>query len=289
MLSVFVILSFVLSIMIYDVEVIQIGIIRNASLVLTSNRSSSTIEGNQCNNCLCKILNIDGFSSIVSFNCYIINMSKVSCDLFTRTNYQMSSDYRMDVNLNSTFYFVELPSITIQHASVVITRSDDYIMGLYNTRAGGSTGGKNGSYSALDEYPARAIDNSTETKYLNFGAKLLTLTSGTDTGFYVTPSISNASRVVTLRFATGNDLEQRDPLAVTLEGTNSTSLDIGSSWTLIYNGSTGLESNPGRKRYGVQQNFTNTIRYASYRLLVTSKRGIASAVQYSEVQIIGFV
>ena len=263
MLSVFVILSFVLSIMIYDVEVIQIGIIRNASLILTSNRSSSTIEGNQCNKCLCKILNIDGFSSIVSFNCYIINMSKVSCDLFTRTNYQMSSDYRMNINLNSTFYFVELPSITIQHAPVVITRSD--------------------------EYPARAIGNSTETKYLNFGANLLPQTSGTDTGFYVTPSISNASLVVALRFATGNDLEQRDPLTVTLEGTNSTSLDIGSSWTLIYNGSTGLESDPGRKRYGVQQSFTNTIRYASYRLLVTSKRGIAYAVQYSEVQIIGFV
>jgi len=176
---------------------------------------------------------------------------------------------------------------------IIITRPGDTIIGLYNTTAGGSTGGKNGSYSADTEYPEKAIDNSTETKYFNYGTFVNRNSNrpnaGVGTGFYVTPSISNASLVVALRFATGNDLEQRDPLTVTLEGTNSTSLDIGSSWTLIYNGSTGLESDPGRKSYGVQQNFTNTIRCASYRLLVTSQRGMHIGVQYSEVEIIGYI
>ena len=113
---------------------------------------------------------------------------------------------------------------------------------------------------------------------------------GIRTGFYVTPSISNASIAVGLLFATANDAPNRDPLSVSLEGTNSDAYDLGSSWTLLYNGSTGINavSVPDRMTYGIQQNFSNTTPYKSYRLLITSQRGPERAVQYSEAHIIGY-
>lgn len=116
---------------------------------------------------------------------------------------------------------------------MVITRSGDNITGLYNTAVGQSTGGKDGKYTTNNEYPPQAIDNSTSTKYINLGsngaAGVRMPYPDVDTSFYVTPSISNTSIAVALRFATGNDNPDRDPITVTLEGTNSNALDHGSS------------------------------------------------------------
>ena len=63
-----------------------------------------------------------------------------------------------------------------------------------------------------------------------------------------------------LSFETANDFADCDPLTVTLEG---------SSWTLIYNRSMGIDcsKDPGRSRYVPQQKFPNTKIFASYRLL----------------------
>jgi hypothetical protein len=157
--------------------------------------------------------------------------------------------------------------------------------------AGGSTGGSNGVYSKPSEEPPYEIDNDTNTKYLNFGNESV---SGIDTGFYITPNVSNTSVACALLFATGNDAPNRDPITVTLEGSNVSgvsALDLGSSWTLIYNGSTGISPTvtPNRTTYVDQQNFSNTIAYAHYRLLTTSKRGNDIATQYSEAQILGYV
>jgi hypothetical protein len=130
---------------------------------------------------------------------------------------------------------------------------------------------------------------------LNFGDtggyNIVAPAPGVGTGFYVTPSISNASIAISLLFATANDAPNRDPITVTLEGSNVNALDVGSSWTLIYNGSTGisLTVDPGRTQYVARQNFSNTIAYRSYRLLVTSHRGPEWGLQYSEAQIIGYI
>ena len=173
---------------------------------------------------------------------------------------------------------------------VYLTRTGDTILALYNTTAGGSTGGKNGSWWQPTEHTPSAIDHNVGTKYLN---KALggSAGAGINTGFYVIPSISNATVVLGLHFATANDCPERDPISVTLEGSNSSDLDLGSSWTLIYNGSTGISasSDPGRMVYAPQQRFLNTVPYKSYRLLVTSKRGNDNCVQYSEAHIIGYV
>ena len=94
-----------------------------------------------------------------------------------------------------------------------------------------------------------------------------------------------------LQFCTENDLPLRDPLTVTLEGSNQngSTLLLGSSWTLIYNGTTGLDVDPGRGSLGVRQTFfSNVIAYSSYRILITWKRGNEIATQYSELQLSAF-
>ncbi|CAF3074528.1 unnamed protein product [Rotaria sp. Silwood2] len=146
-----------------------------------------------------------------------------------------------------------------------ITRPGDTIVEVYNTTAGASTGGKNGRYSATIEQPDQAIDNSTSTEYFNFGGtgdyNLVAPAPGVDTGFYVTPAITYASIAISLLFATTNDSSNSDPITVALEESNVDTLDNGLSWTLIYNGSTGISFivNPDRMVYVAKQNFSNTI------------------------------
>ncbi|CAF3940360.1 unnamed protein product [Rotaria sordida] len=180
---------------------------------------------------------------------------------------------------------------------VPITSSGDSIVGLYNTSAGQPTGAYNGRYSSSAENPPKAIDGLLSTKYLNFGVRgsagAILNGPGVNTGFFVTPTISTASVAVALLFATANDFPNRDPLTVTLEGTNATdveALHLGSSWTLIYSGPTGIDpaTDPGRNTYMQQQDFSNAIAFRSYRLLVTSQRGDDSSVQYAEAQILGY-
>lgn len=181
---------------------------------------------------------------------------------------------------------------------VVITRSSDPIIAIYSTKAGGDVGGSNGRYPSRAELPQMALDGNTSTKYLNYGTNASKGVSipqpGINSGFYVTPTISNATVVCSLRFATGNDDPQRDPITVTIEGTNAISnstLTLGSSWTLIYNGSTGIyiTEDPGRKKYGTQKYFSNTKVFSSYRLLVTWQRNNSDSVQYSEIQLFGYI
>ena len=152
-------------------------------------------------------------------------------------------------------------------------------------------------FSGPSEYPMYGIDNSLSTKYLNFGVNVGGATAtqpGLNSGFYVTPAISSATIALRIQFGTANDVADRDPLTMTLEGTNVTTaaaLDQGSSWTLIYSGPTGIDSSsdPGRSVFVPQQSFTNTKAFRSYRILVTSQRGNVNCVQYSEAQILGYV
>jgi hypothetical protein len=62
-----------------------------------------------CNECVCATLAIPGNSSIVSFNCYINDIYRVVCQLFTMADYCFSSFYKIETNFNSTLYFLQLP------------------------------------------------------------------------------------------------------------------------------------------------------------------------------------
>lgn len=115
------------------------------------------------------------------------------------------------------------------------------------------------------------------------------LDCGVNTGFYLTLQ-TGAVLLSAMRICTATSLSQRDPMTMTVEGSNQTAatLTLGSSWTLIYNGSTGLTSDPGRGNYGLTQTFSNSISYSSYRILITSVRNFTYTVQYAEVELIGY-
>lgn len=148
-----------------------------------------------------------------------------------------------------------------------ITAPGDPIKGLYNTVPGGATGGFEGRYSTYNEKPPQAIDNNLTTKYLNYGTSSvmnnLVSNPGKDTGFYVTPNVgySLANGVL---FTSANDL--------------------------LYNGTTGLEiaANVSRLVNGTIQTFLNSFIYRSYRLLITSQRGIQDSVRYAELHIMRY-
>jgi hypothetical protein len=179
-----------------------------------------------------------------------------------------------------------------------VTAPGDPITGIFNTVAGGnsntSTAGFGVGQFPPAEAPNFAIDNlfasGVATKYLNFGMGsqgTSSATQGTQTGFFVTPA-SGLSIVNAVRFAAANDSPTRDPLAITIEGSNAASgLDQGSAWTLIYNGTSGLDTDPGRFTQGPIVNFVNVLPFTSYRLLVTAQRGVDNSVQYGEVELIG--
>ena len=182
-----------------------------------------------------------------------------------------------------------------------VTAPGDPITGIFNTVAGGnsntSTAGFGIGQFPSGEPPPNAIDNqftnpypAGQGKYLNFGMGTQgtsSATQGTQTGFFVTPA-SGPSIINAVRFAAANDSATRDPLAITIEGSNAVSgLDQGSAWTLIYSGTSGLDVDPGRFTQGPIVNFVNLVPYSSYRLLVTAQRGVDNSVQYGEVELIG--
>lgn len=100
-------LVFLLSVFIKDTQTVRIGIINNASLLL-ANTFNNTINDTTCSDCLCVMLNSRN-SSIVSLHCNVKNETAVVCQFWTQTDYDISGFYRMETNLNNTFYFLKLP------------------------------------------------------------------------------------------------------------------------------------------------------------------------------------
>ena len=230
--------------------------------------------------------------------CFLSAMSAVllSCCSQLESEKRLHTDNILsDATLDQVHRTTPVAMSMVARSIVTIIGPDATVAGLFDTSAGGSTVGSNGRYSPSAEEPPMAFDNITATKYLNFGGTgghdQTLIQPGVGSGFYVTPSVSNASVAIGLLFSTTNDLPNRDPLTVTLEGSNSDSLDSASSWTLIYTGPTGINAtiDPGRQIHAPPQYFYNAVAYRSYRLLVTSQRGNDSSVQYAEAQIIGYV
>jgi hypothetical protein len=166
---------------------------------------------------------------------------------------------------------------------------------LWNTTAGGdgtvaTSGSGVGNYYPT-EIPLYVCDDIYTDEYTNFGTCTSSgnsVTCGLNTGFYRTPQ-RGASLLIGIIVCTRTNLPTRDPIIITLEGSNQpvSSLNLGSSWTLIYNGPSGLAIDPGRSACGVSQIFSNSVWYTSYRFLVVSKRGVDSSTSYGEVIFIG--
>lgn len=168
-----------------------------------------------------------------------------------------------------------------------INHFNDTIFSIYNTIVGGLIGGF--SNDVPDQIANHAMDGILGTKYYN-GRGTNTVNKGINTGFIVTPLTHQHTIACALRFATGNDAPERDPLTVTLEGSNGTNTEqfnSTSAWTLIYNGTTGINDTHIHpwSTYASEQYFDNRHSFISYRLLVTSKRNVSNGVQYSEAEI----
>ncbi|MDZ4781880.1 MAG: PEP-CTERM sorting domain-containing protein [Planctomycetia bacterium] len=180
-------------------------------------------------------------------------------------------------------------------AATIFTPGDP-IVAIWNTTASGNSTASTAGTTAAGQYPAGeaaplAIDGLSTTKYLNFGGGggggVSTASKGLGTGFYITPTVTD-SIVQSFQFTAANDAPLRDPLSITIEGSNGGALDQGASWTLIYSGTTGLDTDPGRFLPGALVPVTgNVTMYDSYRVLVTSQRGVANSVQYADVQFFG--
>ncbi|CAF4966595.1 unnamed protein product, partial [Rotaria sp. Silwood1] len=144
---------------------------------------------------------------------------------------------------------------------------------------------------APKETVSHIFDHNIHTKYRSFGSgstNTMSQKTGLNTGFYLTLN-AGICIVNGFQFTTATSHPKRDPIMVTLEGSNADKslLTLGSSWSLMYNGSSGLESDPGRGKTGVLQMFNNSQPYRSYRLLVVLKRGVESGVHYSELAFYG--
>ena len=182
---------------------------------------------------------------------------------------------------------------------ILLVGANDSLVALWQTEAGGNgtvaTAGTGVGNYDTGEGPDNAFDNNFSSKFTHFGSCTANPSTsapscGLQTGFTLTLQ-RGATVMKALQFRTGIDLPPRDPLTITLEGSNQngSTLLLGSSWTLVYNGSSGLDVDPGRASLGVTQTFaSNTIAYSSYRLLTTLKRGSEIAAQYGELQLFAF-
>jgi hypothetical protein len=167
---------------------------------------------------------------------------------------------------------------------------------VWNVSAGedsfpATSGYYQGQYWPLHK-PDNVFDDNLNTELCSYGfcnVSYYDFNCGTNTGVYVTtqyaPFVLDAFRT-----ATGSYGPWRDPLTITIEGSNQngSNLTLGSSWTLIYNGTSGLSTNPGRNMLGTKQILlNNTLSFASYRFLIVEKRDNNTCVEYAEIQLFG--
>lgn len=136
------------------------------------------------------------------------------------------------------------------------------------------------------------FDGRSDTYYCSYGtcnSVSSNLSCGQNTGLYVTlkrgPFILNAFRIVRGTFVS------RDPLRMTIEGSNQDgmNLTLGSSWTFLYNGTTGLDVIAPLNSPGIQQSLgNNQLSFSSYRFLITEKRGFQTCAEYAELELYGY-
>lgn len=182
---------------------------------------------------------------------------------------------------------------------MLITTNNEAAYGLWNTTTGGdgtlSIGGFSQGNYPVGEGPTTLFDGDNTTKYVNFGVCSQTVGGfdpicGVNTGLYLSLQ-RGPSLLLAFRFMTPNSFPERDPISVTIEGSNrdASELMYGSSWTLIYNGSSGLESTTTRYSYGQVRSLPNgTQWYSSYRLLTQLKRTTGNFVQMAAWELYGY-
>lgn len=165
---------------------------------------------------------------------------------------------------------------------------------LWNTFAGGISTIATENSSGIGTYNTgqsadNLFDGSTGTAYSSRGSSTTSnAIAGLNTGFYVTIAQCQPTLVKFSFATTAAQAAARDPTQITVEGTSCSDLSTCTNWTLLYNGTTGLDNVFNRSTYGPFQNISSPQSFASYRFLVTAKRNISNFVSYSEVQLYGY-
>ncbi|CAF4114347.1 unnamed protein product [Adineta steineri] len=175
-----------------------------------------------------------------------------------------------------------------------IVRPSDPIYAIWCTEIGGEsfpvTPGYQIGQFPPDEGPQNIFDLNNQTKYFCYGKyaadHYFDEKAWFRVGFFVTPS-RGITCALGFYFCTANDFPERDPMMITIEGSNETDPMIGSNWTLIYNGSSGLEIDPGRNSCGIEQQILNDKWFSTYRILVTKTRDESDGAQYSQFYFFG--
>ncbi|CAF1446718.1 unnamed protein product [Adineta ricciae] len=176
-------------------------------------------------------------------------------------------------------------------------RNNETIYAIWNTTASGNStpslpGEEIGTYYP-SEPPEAVFDGNLNTIYTNHGicsAHTIELSKlcGVNTGLYFT---MNSKLFVLKRFyiAVRRHSLQRDPLTITIEGSNNKISDLafGYSWTLIYNGDSGLMENQWEVSHYEEMEVNNSSPFRSYRFLVSSIREKSTSVSYAEFVMIG--
>ena len=163
-------------------------------------------------------------------------------------------------------------------------RASDAIAAVGMTVAGGPT---HVSEARSGEGVKSAIDGSLDSKYYNTVRNPTTNeAAGVGSGSVI--SLSAPAALSTFQIATANDVPGRDPLAITIEGSNdpAAAQDGATGFTLLYDGLTGIDVNPGRKAWGPAIGFPNQTAYRTYRILATEARALnGDGIQYSEMRL----
>lgn len=106
---------------------ISLGFISNASLIIPF--SNLTMNGSNCNECLCAMFVSVMNSSILSLNCFV-KLNGVTCQLFTNEIYLSSNSFRIATNSTSTFYFQQLPQRTTTESVLTTTAVEGTYFGI---------------------------------------------------------------------------------------------------------------------------------------------------------------
>ena len=190
-------------------------------------------------------------------------------------------------NISSAFFTESLISLA----------GNTGVYAIWNTTAGGnsltsSPGFSTGRYW-YSQNVTNVFDGLWDTFYCGYGqcnVSFPDVSCGQNTGLYVTlqhgPFILSAFRMVK-----GNFSSTRDPMRITIEGSNQNGMNLtfGSSWTPLYNGTAGLDINPGFRNAGVKQSLVNNqLRFSSYRFLILAKRGNETCTEYAEIELFGY-
>ncbi|CAF1358632.1 unnamed protein product [Adineta ricciae] len=240
---------------------------------------------NSTDSCLCQC------SAYILCSTVVYSSTTQLCTLFF-ANLNQGQLQLVATNTSTCVYSFNNRSLT---NLTVMTPMNETVYAIWNTTVGGDSlsaysGYYSGSYWPSD--PAKNVfDGNLTTDFTSHGVcnyALVSLICGQNTGFYFTPR-SGSMIVIGFRLGTNNYDSSRDPLTVTVEGSNSneSAFTLGSSWTLIYNGSSGLLSSTNHGQWGTIQVLSGPfVRFSSFRFLVTTKRGVQCGAAYSEYQLI---